>query len=58
VKYLKKKGVFVVITDHHLPQETLPDADIIINPKLVKNEADGDYHLCGCGIAFKLIHMH
>lgn len=57
VNYLKKNGVFVVITDHHLPKETLPEADIIINPKLVKKEDDGDYHLCGCGIAFKLIHL-
>lgn len=56
VRYLKENFVFVVITDHHLPFNELPDADIIINPKIRKTVNDGDYFLCGCGIAFKLIH--
>jgi len=56
VRFLKEKGVFVVITDHHLPL-TLPDADIIINPKMSSTEEKGDYNLCGCGVAFKLIHL-
>lgn len=56
VKYLKEHSVFVVVTDHHLPFDKLPDADIIINPKIRKKEDDSDYFLCGCGISFKLIH--
>ncbi len=57
VRYLKSEGVFVVITDHHLPFDILPDADVIINPKISSSEDKGDYYLCGCGIAFKLIHL-
>lgn len=47
-------GMDVIITDHHLPQEVLPSAYAIINPK-----QDGDSYpfkeLCGSGIAFKLV---
>ncbi|MCX8084472.1 MAG: single-stranded-DNA-specific exonuclease RecJ [Calditerrivibrio sp.] len=57
VEYLRSKGVFVVITDHHLPLDDVPNADIIINPKLTASADRGDYYLCGCGVAFKLIHM-
>lgn len=56
VNFLKSLGIFVVITDHHLPFDTLPDADVIINPKISSSKEKGDYYLCGCGIAFKLIH--
>ncbi len=47
-------GIDVIITDHHLPQETVPRAFAIINPK-----QDGcdypDKMLCGGGLAFKLV---
>lgn len=49
-KYAKSQGVEVVITDHHKPQEKLPDA-LIVNPKL-----DPDLpELCGAGVAFTLL---
>lgn len=32
VKAAKERGIHVLITDHHLPAETLPDADVIVNP--------------------------
>lgn len=44
-------GIDVIITDHHLPQEILPRAYAILNPKV------DDYPekmLCGAGVAFKL----
>ncbi|MFI5206173.1 MAG: DHH family phosphoesterase, partial [Candidatus Paceibacterales bacterium] len=44
-------GIDVIITDHHLPQEVLPRAYAILNPKI------DDYPekmLCGAGVAFKL----
>ncbi|MBN8884782.1 MAG: single-stranded-DNA-specific exonuclease RecJ [Rudaea sp.] len=47
-------GMRVVVTDHHLPGETLPAADAIVNPNL-----DGDAFpskaLCGAGVMFYLL---
>ncbi len=48
----KKHKIDVIITDHHLPQEILPKAYAILNPKL------GEYPermLCGAGVAFKFV---
>ena len=44
-------GVTVVVTDHHLPPEVLPDAHAIVNP----NRADCDFpskNICGVGVIF------
>jgi single-stranded-DNA-specific exonuclease len=49
VEYLKKKGMNVIITDHHELKEKLPEAPII-NPKL---NSFGYKYLCGAGVAFK-----
>ena len=54
VDYAKTRGVDVIITDHHLPHDGVPNAVTSLNPKLV----GGDYpffELCGAGIGFKLI---
>ncbi len=51
--YAKQQGVNMMITDHHIPDEKLPDAVAILNPK----QADCEYpnkNLCGAGVAFKL----
>jgi single-stranded-DNA-specific exonuclease len=34
VALAKASAINVIITDHHLPSETLPEADAIINPNL------------------------
>ncbi|WHP46657.1 single-stranded-DNA-specific exonuclease RecJ [Mannheimia bovis] len=34
VELLKQHGIQVLITDHHLPPETLPNADAMVNPNL------------------------
>jgi single-stranded-DNA-specific exonuclease len=47
-------GIDVIITDHHNPQERIPDALAVVNPKL----ADARYpfrDLAGCGVAYKLV---
>jgi single-stranded-DNA-specific exonuclease len=49
-----KKGIDLIITDHHHPPETLPPALAIINPK--QTECPYPYkHLAGVGVALKLI---
>ncbi len=54
VNYLKKHGVKVLITDHHLPGEHLPPADAIINPNL-KDCPFPSKALAGVGVAFYLM---
>jgi len=47
-------GIEVVITDHHLPAETLPEAVAIVNPNL-KNDKFPSKALAGVGVAFYLM---
>lgn len=54
VAYAKAYGVDVIITDHHLGQEVLPDAYAILNPHL-PGETYPFQDLCGAGVAFKLV---
>ena len=47
-------GIDVIITDHHLPPDPLPEAYAILDPK----QADCTYpfkELCGAGVAYKLV---
>ena len=49
VAHAKAKGITVVITDHHLPGDTLPDADAIVNPNL-KDDQFPSKALAGVGV--------
>lgn len=54
VAYAAGKGIDVIICDHHLPDEELPAAVAVLDPK----RADCHYpfdDLCGCGVGFKLV---
>ena len=51
VAYAKELGLKVVITDHHLPGETLPQAEAIVNPRLAACPCPA---LAGVGVAFFL----
>lgn len=52
VDYAKDK-IDMIITDHHLPREILPDAFAIINPTQTQCNYPNK-NLCGVGVAFKL----
>lgn len=53
VKYAQSNYMDVIITDHHQPLESLPEAFSVINPKL-ECSLSSSYHLAGVGVAFKL----
>ena len=54
ITYAKQQGIDFVVCDHHLPDEELPPAVALLNPK----QSDCNYpykELCGCGVGFKLM---
>lgn len=54
IAYAKSVGIDFIVCDHHLPDEIIPDAVAILNPK----QKDCNYpykELCGCGVGFKLM---
>ena len=54
IAYAKEQGVDFIICDHHVPDEVMPPAVAILNPK----REDSTYpfkHLCGCGVGFKFM---
>ena len=54
IGYAKSKGIDFIICDHHVPDEVLPPAVAILNPK----RFDSTYpysHLSGCGVGFKFM---
>jgi single-stranded-DNA-specific exonuclease len=50
---LGKRGVDVIVLDHHEPKSALPDCIAIVNPKTTDS---GFEYLCSVGIVFKLCH--
>lgn len=54
IAYAKSLGIDFIVCDHHLPDEVLPPAVAVLNPK----RADNTYpctDLSGCGVGFKLM---
>ena len=54
IQYAKSIGIDFIICDHHVPDDEMPPAAAILNPK----RTDDGYpfkHLCGCGVGFKLM---
>lgn len=54
VEEAKRRGIDVVVTDHHLPGDSLPDARVIVNPN---QPACGfpSKHLAGVGVVFYVL---
>ena len=54
ITYAQQLGIDFIICDHHVPDEEMPPAVAILNPK----REDSTYpfkHLCGCGVGFKFM---
>ena len=54
IAYAKSLGIDFIICDHHVPDDVMPPAAAILNPK----RPDDSYpfkHLCGCGVGFKFM---
>ena len=54
IQFAKSIGIDFIICDHHVPDDEMPPAAAILNPK----RTDDEYpfkHLCGCGVGFKLM---
>lgn len=58
VRSLKERGISVIVTDHHLPPETLPECDALVDMKVCMDCAEvdelGARDICGAGVAFFL----
>ena len=57
VEYAKDKGIDMIICDHHLPEDSLPKAVAVLDPK----REDCNYpfdDLSGCGVGFKLVQAY
>ena len=54
IEYAKKQGIDFIICDHHVPDEILPDAVAILNPKMPGSTYPCPY-LSGCGVGFKFM---
>ena len=54
VEYARAKGIEVIICDHHLPEDELPGAVAVLDPKREDCHYPFD-DLCGCGVGFKLV---
>lgn len=52
IKKARERGMFVIVLDHHQAGETLPEADILIDPSAI-GEADFTKY-CGAGIGYRL----
>ena len=57
VEYARSKGVEVIICDHHLPEDSLPAAVAVLDPKREDCHYPFD-DLSGCGVGFKLVQAY
>lgn len=54
IEYAKSLGIDFIICDHHMPDDVLPNAVALLNPKQ-PNCTYPFKELCGCGVGFKLM---
>ena len=54
IDYARSLGIDFIICDHHVPDDRLPDAVAILNPKL-EGSTYPCSHLSGCGVGYKFM---
>ena len=54
ITYAKSLGIDFIICDHHVPDDEMPPAVAILNPKRPDDSYPFKY-LCGCGVGFKFM---
>jgi single-stranded-DNA-specific exonuclease len=54
IRYASELGIDFIVCDHHMPDDELPQAVAILNPRQ-KDCAYPYKELCGCGVGYKLI---
>ncbi|MBO4593960.1 MAG: single-stranded-DNA-specific exonuclease RecJ [Bacteroidaceae bacterium] len=54
IRYAKEHGIDFIVCDHHVPDDELPPAYAVLDPKR-KDETYPYHDLSGCGIGFKLM---
>lgn len=54
VEHARALGIDVIITDHHLPSDVLPQAACIVNPN-VKDSRFASKALAGCGVMYYVL---
>ena len=57
VEYARERGIEMIICDHHLPEEELPKAVAVLDPKREDCHYPFD-DLSGCGVGFKLVQAY
>lgn len=57
VDYASAKGIDVIICDHHLPEDSIPAAVAVLDPKRLDNTYPFD-DLSGCGVGFKFVQAY
>jgi len=57
IAYARENGLDFIICDHHNPEDTLPDAVAVLDPK--RPDCNYPYkELSGCGVGFKLLQAY
>ncbi len=57
VRLAASKGIDFIICEHHLPDDVLPPAVAVLDPKREDDSYPYD-DLCGCGVGFKLVQAY
>ncbi|MFM1767844.1 MAG: single-stranded-DNA-specific exonuclease RecJ [Verrucomicrobiota bacterium] len=56
IRWLRERGVEVIVLDHHQVSQPLPEAVALVNPQLAAPGQPAFRELCSAGLAFKLAH--